>query len=78
MQVLVPKDENMMGKLVEVDIVSCGKHYMMGKLVNEKEPHRPENVPPPFRKGQVSGIPAQVCPIYDNIPLLFCQVALHT
>ena len=54
-QVLVPKDDNLMGKMVEVDITSSGKHYLMSELVTETQVKRPENVPPPLKKGQVSG-----------------------
>lgn len=56
LKVLVPKDEELMGKLVEVDIVDAGKHYLMGQLVGGvDEAYRPANVPPPLLKGQVSG-----------------------
>ena len=72
-QVLVLKDENLMGRLFEVDIVSSGKHYLVGKLVNEKEVHRPKDVPPPLTKGQVSGIRNQlhVYFIYTDLGFYF-------
>nr|KAG5698331.1 hypothetical protein BaRGS_010917 [Batillaria attramentaria] len=31
-QVLVPKDEDLMGKMVEVEIVETGKHFMKGRI----------------------------------------------
>ena len=61
LQVLVPKDANLLGRMVDVDIVSTGKHYLMADLVKTGAPHRPESVPPPLQQGQVSGLPeAQV------------------
>ncbi|XP_025111054.1 threonylcarbamoyladenosine tRNA methylthiotransferase-like [Pomacea canaliculata] len=55
-QVLVPKDEDLMGKMVEVEIIETGKHYMKGRLLSStKEAVRP-NVPLPLRKGEVSGL----------------------
>ena len=58
---LVPKDESLMGKMVEVDIVSAGKHYLMARLVHDSFVRRPCNVPAPLTKGQVSGL--QVCDV---------------
>ncbi|XP_045159402.2 threonylcarbamoyladenosine tRNA methylthiotransferase-like [Mercenaria mercenaria] len=54
-QVLVPKDENLMGKLVTVEITETGKHFMKCRLVKDGEVKRPVSVPPPLPKGQVSG-----------------------
>lgn len=36
-QVLVPldSDEELMGKMVEVEIERCGKHYMMARVIND-------------------------------------------
>ena len=65
-----------MGKLVEVSIVSTGKHYLVGKLVNEKEVHRPKDVPPPLTKGQVSGIPNLVRFI-DTFYMLLIASIIH-
>ena len=59
-QVLVPKDENLLGKMVEVDVVETGKHYLKGELVTQGEIKRPDNVPPPLKKGEVSGIEMEV------------------
>ena len=42
--------------MVEVDIVSTGKHYLMGELVQNKKAKRPESVPAPLKKGQISGL----------------------
>ncbi|KAJ8306384.1 hypothetical protein KUTeg_016929 [Tegillarca granosa] len=53
-QVLVPKDENLMGKLVQVEIVETGKHFLKGRLVSEDSVIKLA-VPPPLKKGQVSG-----------------------
>lgn len=61
-QVLVPKLAGLMGKLVEVDITSSGKHYLMGSLVEGAEALRPTDVPLPLDKGQVSGQPAPADP----------------
>lgn len=53
-QVLVPKDENLMGKCVDVEITSAGKHYLKCRLLSMTGVHRPA-VPLPQPKGQVSG-----------------------
>ena len=52
-QVLVPKDENLMGKLVQVKITETGKHFMKCDLLTNIS--RPD-VPLPLKKGQVSGV----------------------
>ncbi|XP_060070385.1 threonylcarbamoyladenosine tRNA methylthiotransferase-like [Ylistrum balloti] len=54
-QVLVPQDEDFMGKLVRVEIVETGKHFMKGKVASKKEITQP-SVPPPLKKGQISGV----------------------
>ena len=54
MQVLVPKDPQLLGKMFEVTITSTGKHYLKGDVVTEslvRVPLRP--APLPF--GAVSG-----------------------
>lgn len=53
-QVLVPKDENLLGKLVEVEITETGKHFMKCCLLGDAV--RPRDVPPPLQKGQISGL----------------------
>jgi len=55
-QVLVPMLDNLMGKVVHVEIISAGKHFMMGKILDNKDVVRPKSVPPPLKKGQLSGI----------------------
>ncbi|XP_013397048.1 threonylcarbamoyladenosine tRNA methylthiotransferase [Lingula anatina] len=54
-QVLVPKEEHLLGKLVEVKIKETGKHYLIGELL-KTQAVRPEGVPPPLRQGAVSGL----------------------
>ncbi|KAK7099629.1 threonylcarbamoyladenosine tRNA methylthiotransferase-like [Littorina saxatilis] len=58
-QVLVPKDEDLMGKMVEVEIVETGKHYLKGRLLTSKRDAVRPDVPPPLLKGQVSGLPQE-------------------
>lgn len=53
-QVLVPKDEKLMGKSVDVEITSVGKHYLRCKLLGRMTVRRPCVRFPP-RKGPVSG-----------------------
>lgn len=53
-QVLVPKDENLLGKMVQVEITETGKHYMKCRLLGDAV--RPKDVPPPLLKGEVSGL----------------------
>ncbi|XP_059151882.1 threonylcarbamoyladenosine tRNA methylthiotransferase-like isoform X3 [Physella acuta] len=56
-QVLVPKQENLMGKIVRVKIVETGKHFMKGVVLDAVElPH----IPMPLPKGQVSGLTSGV------------------
>ena len=59
-----------MGKLVEVEIISSGKHYMIGQLVDETKMRRPVDVPPPLPKGQVSGAIFEVRVIW----LVLCSI----
>ncbi|KAL3868435.1 hypothetical protein ACJMK2_041242 [Sinanodonta woodiana] len=54
-QVLVPKDENLMGKKVMVEITETGKHFMKGHVVKNEELEHPD-IPPPLKKGEVSGL----------------------
>ena len=53
-KVLVPKDENLMGKLVDVEITETGKHFMKCRLLGDGV--RPRDVPPPLQKGEISGV----------------------
>jgi len=55
-QVLVPKHEELMGKLVMVEIVETGKHFMKGRLLDGLKAET-INVPKPMKKGEISGIP---------------------
>jgi threonylcarbamoyladenosine tRNA methylthiotransferase CDKAL1 len=50
---LVPKDEYLIGKLVQVEITETGKHFMKCSLL--KNVIRPD-VPLPLKQGQVSGV----------------------
>ncbi|KAK6178971.1 hypothetical protein SNE40_011437 [Patella caerulea] len=54
-QVLVPKEEDLMGKMLEVEIIETGKHFLKGRLLSRGK--RPLDVPPPLKKGEVSGAP---------------------
>lgn len=36
LQVLVPKEEGLLGRKVTVDIVSCSRHSMMGRIVRQR------------------------------------------
>ena len=63
MQVLVPKDEHLLGKLVEVQITETGKHFL--KCALTKNVFRPD-VPLPLKQGQVSGV-SQVSLIFNII-----------
>ena len=54
-QILVPKDPELMGKLVQVEIISVCKFSMTGKLLSESPPVRPTEKAP-LKFGQVSGV----------------------
>jgi len=53
-QVLVPKKEGFLGKMMEVEITSVGKFYMMGKLLKDGVTFTP-SISAPLSKGAVSG-----------------------
>lgn len=53
-QVLVPKEEGFLGKMMEVEIISVGKHYMMGKVLKDGVTFTP-CISEPLPKGVVSG-----------------------
>lgn len=55
LQVLVPKKEDYLGKLVEVEIVETGKHYMRGRPIDTSPP-MPPSTAEPMAKGAVSGL----------------------
>uniref|UniRef100_A0A8D0LC93 Uncharacterized protein n=1 Tax=Sphenodon punctatus TaxID=8508 RepID=A0A8D0LC93_SPHPU len=54
-QVLVPKNPEFMGKMVEVDIYEAGKHFMKGQPVSDANMYTP-SITRPLAKGQVSGL----------------------
>ncbi|XP_033105022.1 threonylcarbamoyladenosine tRNA methylthiotransferase-like [Anneissia japonica] len=56
-QVLVPKEERLLGKMIEVEIASTGKHFQMGKLIDNSRLVTPSIVEP-LQKGQISGVSA--------------------
>lgn len=54
LQVLVPKDPLLLGKMFEVVITSTGKHYLKGDVVTESLVRVPPR-PTPLPTGAVSG-----------------------
>jgi threonylcarbamoyladenosine tRNA methylthiotransferase CDKAL1 len=54
-QVLVPKDPELMGKLVEVEVVNTCKFSMTGKVISEKDLKTPA-LAKALEKGAVSGV----------------------
>lgn len=60
-QVLVPKEENLLGKIVEVEIIETGKHYMKGQLSQTRIPSSPA-LSTPLPQGEVSGLPPTTTP----------------
>ncbi|XP_025023945.1 threonylcarbamoyladenosine tRNA methylthiotransferase, partial [Python bivittatus] len=54
-QILVPKNPEFMGKMVEVDIFEAGKHFMRGQPVSEAKVFTP-SLTRPFARGEVSGL----------------------
>ncbi|XP_022099435.1 threonylcarbamoyladenosine tRNA methylthiotransferase-like [Acanthaster planci] len=55
-QVLVPKKEEYMGKMMEVNIVETGKHFLKGRLVGDEGDIIAPSIAKPLALGQVSGI----------------------
>lgn len=53
LQVLLPKKEDYLGKLVEVEVVETGKHYMRGRPLDTSPPLPPSSVEP-LARGAVS------------------------
>ena len=51
----MPKDENLLGKVVDVVITTAGKHYLKCDVLSDV---RPFNIPSPLPKGQISGLRA--------------------
>uniref|UniRef100_A0A8C2LR86 tRNA-t(6)A37 methylthiotransferase n=1 Tax=Cricetulus griseus TaxID=10029 RepID=A0A8C2LR86_CRIGR len=54
-QVLVPKNPEFMGKMVEVDIYESGKHFLKGQPVLDTKIYTP-SISKPLAKGEVSGL----------------------
>lgn len=54
-QVLVPKNPEFMGKMVEVDIYESGKHFLKGQPVSNTKIYTP-SISKPLAKGEVSGV----------------------
>lgn len=54
-QVLVPQKEDYLGKLVEVEIIETGKHYMRGRPIDTSRP-MPPSIAEPLARGAVSGL----------------------
>ncbi|MPC15348.1 threonylcarbamoyladenosine tRNA methylthiotransferase-like [Portunus trituberculatus] len=54
-QVLVPKKDDFLGKLVEVEIMETGKHYMRGRPIHTSRPKPPSSAEP-LARGVVSGL----------------------
>uniref|UniRef100_A0A3B4C6K7 tRNA-t(6)A37 methylthiotransferase n=1 Tax=Pygocentrus nattereri TaxID=42514 RepID=A0A3B4C6K7_PYGNA len=73
-QVLVPKNPEFKGKMIEVDIYEAGKHFMRGRPVDDARVFTP-SISQPLLKGEVSGIP-QVSTIYSEHSEASCQVLL--
>ncbi|XP_041987453.1 threonylcarbamoyladenosine tRNA methylthiotransferase [Aricia agestis] len=75
-QVLVPKDEKYMGKMLTVEIISASKFSMMGRPVDK--PKMP-GIAAPLKKGQVSGFEVQkskIVPIPILMLLFACVIRL--
>ena len=51
----MPKDEALLGKVVDVVITSAGKHYLKCSVVSDIQR---VNMPFPLPKGQISGLKA--------------------
>lgn len=79
LKVLVPKNENLMGKMVTVRIVETGKHFLKGQLLSDKDIVQPD-VPLPLKKGQVSGASGlvQVCKQCCNSKIKLTQLTRKT
>lgn len=54
-QVLVPKKDDFLGKLVEVEVMETGKHYMKGRPIDTSRPVPPSSAEP-LARGAVSGL----------------------
>ncbi|XP_005997355.1 threonylcarbamoyladenosine tRNA methylthiotransferase isoform X2 [Latimeria chalumnae] len=64
-QVLVPKNPNFMGKMIEVDIYEAGKHYLKGKPGADTKVYAP-SITKPLAKGEVSGLTEEFRSLHVN------------
>ncbi|XP_062986514.1 threonylcarbamoyladenosine tRNA methylthiotransferase [Elgaria multicarinata webbii] len=64
-QVLVPKNPEFMGKMVEVDIFEAGKHFMRGQPVSHARVFTP-SITRPLAKGEVSGLTEELRHVLEN------------
>uniref|UniRef100_UPI00398EDF07 threonylcarbamoyladenosine tRNA methylthiotransferase n=1 Tax=Pristiophorus japonicus TaxID=55135 RepID=UPI00398EDF07 len=64
-QVLVPKQPEFLGKMIEVDIYEAGKHFMKGKPTQNGKIHTPSIVKP-LLKGEVSGLTEEFKALNEN------------
>ncbi|XP_028908614.1 threonylcarbamoyladenosine tRNA methylthiotransferase isoform X1 [Ornithorhynchus anatinus] len=64
-QVLVPKNPQFMGKMVEVDIYESGKHFLKGQPVSEAQVYTP-SISTPLAKGEVSGLTEEFKQVLEN------------
>ncbi|XP_053323598.1 threonylcarbamoyladenosine tRNA methylthiotransferase [Spea bombifrons] len=64
-QVLVPKDPEFMGKMVEVHIFEAGKHFMKGQPVSDSIVYTP-SISEPLAKGEVSGLTEEFKALVNN------------
>ena len=69
-QVLVPKDPNLMGKLVRVEILDTCKFSMTGRLIVGPAAKSP-GLASPMDQGQVSGMTAKVAKSIQVRKILF-------
>ncbi|XP_014784145.1 threonylcarbamoyladenosine tRNA methylthiotransferase isoform X2 [Octopus bimaculoides] len=64
-QVLVAKDGDFMGKSIDVEITSTGKHFLKCHVLGPENIHK-LNVPPPKAKGEVSGAKPVLMPLQTS------------
>ncbi|KAG7257683.1 hypothetical protein CRUP_036072, partial [Coryphaenoides rupestris] len=63
-EVLVPKQPEFTGKMIEVDVYEAGKHFLKGRPADDRQPVT-ACIAEPLRKGQVSGL-TQEPPVTTN------------
>ncbi|XP_049998346.1 threonylcarbamoyladenosine tRNA methylthiotransferase [Alexandromys fortis] len=66
-KVLVPKNPEFMGKMVEVDIYESGKHFLKGQPVSNTKIYTP-SISKPLAKGEVSGLTKEFRNRFGNHP----------